>query len=87
MPKGINIDRGGERQSVNGVWIVDAPKLRAIDDARVVELYRSGYLAWIEAHLLSLGSLGRLAARLGDAARVSDEAGVLVGRADAPPVH
>jgi hypothetical protein len=77
VPKVIHIDRGGERQSVNGVWIVDATKLRGIDDARVVELYRSGYLSWIEAHLLSLGSLSRLVARLGDAAKVSDEAGVI----------
>jgi hypothetical protein len=81
VPKVINVDRGGERQSVNGVWIVDVAKLRSIDDARVVELYRSGYLSWIEAHLLSLGSLGRLAVRLGDAAKVSDEAGVIA----APP--
>jgi hypothetical protein len=87
VPKVINIDRGGERQSVSGVWIVDAARLRGIDDARVVELYRSGYLSWIEAHLLSLGSLGRLVARLGDAARVSDEDGVIAGRADGPPVH
>lgn len=77
VPKVINVDRGGERQSVNGVWIVDVTKLRAIDDARVVELYRSGYLSWIEAHLLSLGSLTRLAARLGDTAKVSDEAGMI----------
>ena len=77
VPKVINVDRGSERQSVNGVWIVDVAKLRGIDDARVVELYRTGYLSWIEAHLLSLGSLARLAERLGDAAKVSDEAGVV----------
>jgi len=77
VPKVINVERGGERQSVGGLWIVDAAKLRGIDDARVVELFRAGYLAWIEAHLLSLGSLSRLVARLGQAARVSDEAGAI----------
>ena len=86
VPKVINVERGGERQSVNGLWIVDAAKLRAIDDARVVELFRSGYLSWIEAHLLSLGSLGRLAARLGEAAKVSDEAGTIAAT-PSPTTH
>lgn len=81
VPKIINVERGGERQSVSGLWIVDAAKLRGIDDARVLELFRSGYLGWIEAHLLSLGSLTRLVARMGEAARVSDEAGEIAAPA------
>lgn len=40
---------------------------------RVIELYRSGYLIWIEVHLLSLGSL----ARMGDVAKVSDGTGAI----------
>jgi hypothetical protein len=77
VPKVINVERGSERQSVGGLWIVDAAKLRGIDDARAVELFRSGYLAWIEAHLLSLGSLSRLVARLDASIKVSDEAGAI----------
>jgi hypothetical protein len=92
VPKVINVERGGERQSVGGLWIVDAAKLRGIDDARVVELFRAGYLSWIEAHLLSLGSLGRLVARLDDAAKVSDERGAIPGEVppaapDTPTTH
>jgi hypothetical protein len=74
VPKVINVERGGERQSVGGLWIVDAAKLRGIDDARVLELFRAGYLAWIEAHLLSLGSLSRLMARMQGAATGSTAA-------------
>jgi hypothetical protein len=30
----------------------------------VVELFRDGYLSWIEAHLISLGNFTRLLARM-----------------------
>jgi len=43
----------------------------------VLELLRAGYLAWIKAHLLSLGSLSRLMARMPGAAEN--------GTADAAP--
>lgn len=84
VPKVINVEHGSERQAMGGLWIVDEQKLRGIDDARVLELFRSGYLAWIEAHLLSLGSLARLVARLDAATRVSDEGGAIPG--ETPPV-
>lgn len=62
-----------ERQVVEGLWIVDEDKLRGIDDARAVELFRNGYLGWIYAHLLSLGNVRRLAARLDRASRLADD--------------
>lgn len=78
VPKVINVERQGQpRQALRGLWIVDAAKLRGIDDSRVVELFRNGYLPWIEAHLLSLGSLGRLVARLEGRTAVSDEKGAV----------
>ena len=78
VPKLINVDRKGQpRQTLRGVWIVDVAKLRGIDDARVVELYRNGMLPWIEAHLISLGNLTRLVARLDGHTAVSDERGTL----------
>lgn len=80
VPKVINVDRNGQRQTLGGLWIVDVQRYRGIDDARAAELFRSGYLSWIEAHLLSLGSLARLVARLDAASRVSDETGAI----DAP---
>lgn len=64
QPKTITVDRAGNKQTLEGVWIVDEPRLRGLDDARVVELFRAGYLPWIEAHLLSLGNLQQLAARM-----------------------
>lgn len=86
VPKSINVDRQGQRQTLQGLWVVDAQRLRGIDDSRVVELFRSGYLGWIEFHLLSLGNLTRLVARLDEHSRVSDEAGDLpAAAADAHP--
>ena len=65
-----------ERQLLEGVWIVDEEKLRGIDDARIVEIFRNGYAGWIYAHLLSLGNIRRLAARLDRASRIADEGGL-----------
>lgn len=62
-----------ERQVLEGVWVVDEEKLRGIDDARIVELFRNGYMGWIYAHLLSLGNVRRLAARLDRASRITDD--------------
>ena len=62
-----------ERQVLEGLWIVDEEKLRAIDDARIVELFRNGYMGWVYAHLLSLGNVRRLAARLDRASRLAEE--------------
>jgi hypothetical protein len=44
----------------------------------VVELFRDGYLSWIEAHLISLGNFTRLLARMerpAQAASASTSAG------------
>lgn len=71
VPKTIQVERHGQQQVLQGVWVVDAERYRGIDDARAIELFRSGELSWIEAHLLSLGSLVRLAARLDLHSKVS----------------
>ncbi|HZF78967.1 MAG TPA: SapC family protein, partial [Rubrivivax sp.] len=76
VPKVITVERTGQaKQSLQGLWTVDPVKLRGLDDVRVVELFRNGYLAWIEAHLISLGSLARLVDRTDQQTAVSDEAG------------
>lgn len=86
VQKVIQVERDGKKQSLQGLWTVDEAKLRAIDDARVVELFRQGYLPWIEAHLLSLGSLRRLAARLDAQSTAHDAEGrVLTSAADEEP--
>ena len=59
-----------------------AAKLRGIDDARVLELFRAGYLRLDRGPTCCrCGSLGRLVARLDDAAKVSDERGAIPGEA------
>lgn len=71
----IEQQRGGktERQLLEGLWVVDEEKLRGIDDARIVEIFRNGYMGWVYAHLLSLGNVRRLAARLDRASRVTED--------------
>ncbi len=64
VPKVINLERNGERYTLQGLWMVDPEKLAGIDDERALELFRSGYLNWIHAHLQSMGSLPRLLQRL-----------------------
>lgn len=63
-PKVVTVERDGQQQTLEGLWVVDQAKWRALDDSRVVELFRQGLLPWVEAHLLSLGNLSRLLARL-----------------------
>ena len=62
-----------ERQLLEGLWVVDEEKLRGIDDARIVEIFRNGYMGWVYAHLLSLGNVRRLSARLDKTSRVESE--------------
>lgn len=91
VPKVIHVERKGQpKQTLRGLWIVDSSKLRGIDDARAVELFRNGTLAWIEAHLISLGSLSRLVDRTDRQTAVTDEQGQLQPSGDASadaPVH
>lgn len=51
---------GGERYSMAGLMMVDERKLQALPDAKVVRLFRSGELAWVTSHLLSIGNFNRL---------------------------
>jgi hypothetical protein len=78
----IEQQRGGktERQLLEGLWVVDEEKLRGIDDARVVEIFKNGYMGWIYAHLLSLGNVRRLANRLDKASKMSDESTLAAGQ-------
>lgn len=72
-PKTITVNRKGKKQLMEGLWIIDDAKLNGLDDARVVELYRSGYLHWISAHFISLSNLARLATRLDEHSQLTDE--------------
>jgi len=51
---------GGERYSVAGLLMVDERKLKALPDEKILRLFRSGELAWIYSHLISLSNFSRL---------------------------
>jgi len=71
--KVINVQGNGTTQTLGGFWLVDQEKLAALDDAHMLALARSGDLAWIHAHLLSLANVSRLASRM-DARRAAPAA-------------
>lgn len=52
-----SVGPGGEPQILDGLSIVDARKFAQLPDEEVTALFRSGALAWIHAHLLSLGTV------------------------------
>ena len=54
----------GTQFRLNGLSVVDEAKLRALERDVVHELFASGTLAVIHAHLISLGNLGALLDRL-----------------------
>ena len=59
---------------VNGLMVVDERKLLQLTDAQALELYRSGELSWIYAHLVSLSNLNRLVDKLADSKRANEPA-------------
>ncbi|MCK6425877.1 MAG: SapC family protein [Burkholderiaceae bacterium] len=54
----------GSAVEATGFYMIDEAKLRALPDETVLELHRSGALALIHAHLVSMGQVEALAARL-----------------------
>lgn len=74
VDRSIDADLAGNKLTLNGFKVVDEARLRALSPEVVHELFSSGALGWIHAHLLSLNNVTRLGARL--AQRL---------QADAPP--
>jgi hypothetical protein len=65
VPRVLEVARTGQQPLVlQGFNVVDETRLNALDDATLLELARSGQLAWIHAHLMSLGNVAALATRL-----------------------
>ena len=56
--------RGGQQFALTGLLAVDEKKLLALSDEKALELYRSGELAWIYCHLMSLGTMGSMVDRV-----------------------
>ena len=67
--RNVQLRKGGEADSdpaitLNGLFMVNEEKVRALDEKVTHELLREGVFGWIYAHLLSLANIDRLAARL-----------------------
>ncbi len=74
-PRNVQLQKGGEGGkaiNLNGLYVINEDKLRALDATTTHELLVDGVLGWAYAHLLSLGNIDRLAARLD--AREQEEA-------------
>ena len=54
----------GEQLTLQGLLVVDEPKLLELEDKAALSLFRSGELGWIYTHLASIANLGHLADRV-----------------------
>jgi hypothetical protein len=64
----------GKAINLNGLFVVNEEKLRALDEKVTHELLREGVLGWVYAHLLSLANIDRLALRLSDREQAEEAA-------------
>jgi len=51
---------GSKKFRLNGIFVVNEEKLRALDDAKVLDFFRKGEFAWIYSHLTSLSNFARM---------------------------
>ena len=69
-PRNVRLEKpamaGQEARSINlnGLFVVNEEKLRALDEKTCHEFAREGVFGWVYAHLLSLANIDRLSARL-----------------------
>lgn len=65
VPRHINVQTAdGEELSLGGLYLIDEQRYSQLKDDEVTELFRSGYLGWIQAHLISLHRLQSLSNKL-----------------------
>ncbi len=55
---------GSKNLVLNGLYVVNEEKLQKLDADVVHDMFKKGQLAWVMAHLMSLGNIERLVARL-----------------------
>ncbi len=60
-PIDISLDFGGEKLSLRGLYTVSLDKLRDVDDAAALRLFRAGHLQLAYTMAASLRQIGRLA--------------------------
>ncbi len=63
-PKNFEVERDGRKVVVEGVVVINAEKLAALDDATVLTMVRNGDMALAHAHLLSIKQIPHMAVRL-----------------------
>lgn len=68
-PFNLQIVGNGDPLRLEGLFAVDEALFAKIDDATAGDWLRKGWLAWVYAHLHSLGALHGLGRRPGDAAK------------------
>lgn len=53
--------RAGEQTAhrLDGMWVIDEDKFNALAESDVLSLFKSGQLAWVYAHLMSLKNLSK----------------------------
>ncbi|HIJ83129.1 MAG: sapC family protein [Magnetococcales bacterium] len=54
----------GQKLNMGGLLGIDENKLLQLEKSKALELFRSGELSWVYAHLLSMGNMQRLGERL-----------------------
>lgn len=60
-PLAITLEFGeGESEQIEGLYSISPPRLEALDDAAILELYRRGFLDKIHIIINSLGQLNRI---------------------------
>jgi SapC len=75
IPQTITVSRkDGTKSTLDGFTVVDEQRLAKLDDKEAVTLLRSGHLAWIYMHLLSLHNIADLSSRLDSRADVKKTA-------------
>mgnify|MGYP003650814474 CR=1 FL=1 len=57
----------GQQFSLTGLMVVDEKKLLELDDAKALEFFKSGELAWVYCHLMSLGNMSKMIDRIAKA--------------------
>lgn len=62
----------GQQFALSGLMVVDEKKLLGLSDEQALALFRSGELAWLYCHLMSLGCLGRMIDRVAKATAAAD---------------
>lgn len=63
-PRSAQIQDGENTMVINGLFVVNEEKLRALDEKVAHELLADGSMGWIYAHLLSLSNIDRLKLRV-----------------------